>query len=674
MSIDWPKGERFFTDILERSKHGVVVLEISGEIVFENGIISKPLGVKSYTDEISSIDTLCVGDKPLIRIEENADSNDTVELSLCRGNQTATILATVEKITVDSRNYFVLWCQKSVLEDRAASDFSEVVDSSPTSPAFLEQIRELFTSTETTNIAESGLNILTDWIGLDIGCIWLVQEETNDFVRVATTGKATELLSPRPTFDMNRSLAGQAFRRKEAVFDQPKSQSEGSPIDWANLHVPIGSVGVFTVFFPNINELEQQTTYIEGLADLIATALGQLANNQHREESPNNRIPIDQILTGAAEGQDIGEVGKAVSLRLVRNSVCNSAWFVTTDRNGTWREIKSVAGEREPPADPDEFFSRTDGNPISRAIETNTVVVTEQRWTVTNENGNNKKSVSNSVVVPVSYGNHAYGVIVIHDIDDTINENIRWQFRVLGECIGIVASAVEKKKLLLSERVQQLEFEVTDPACLAVAVSNETDADCEIEYQTLTTDGCHLCYLYVKKDTPQEVRDAVESIENISRADVVSTDTEGTLLEVIKPDSGAEVMTDVGATVTQASAEGGIGRLTVEAPVEADVHKIVEAYTTYNTGSRLVAKREVDKSAATVEGLADTLDNTWTKKQRSAMQAAYYAGYFDWPRENSAEEIADTLGISPATFHEHIRAAERKLLETICADNSRVQW
>jgi predicted DNA binding protein len=674
MSINWPGDERFFTEVLESSKHGVVVLGTSGEIVFENGILSDSLGVESYTDEISSIDTLCVRDEPLDRIRENAGSNNTVELSLRRHDQAATILATVEQLTVDATEYLVLWCQESIFENRSTSDFSGVVDSFSTSPAFFEHINGLFSSTKTTNIAESGLELLTDCIGLDVGCIWHFQEETDEFVRTATTGEADKLLAPRPTFDMNRSLAGQAFRRKEAVFDQSEHQPNDDPTDWANLHVPIGGDGVLTVFFTDTVDLERQTTQIEALADLIATALDQLANNQLREESPNNRIPIDQILAGAAQGQDIGEVGKAVSLRLVKNSVCNSAWFVTTDVDGTWREIESVAGEREPPADPDEFFSRADGNPISRAIETDTVVVSEQRWTVTNENGNNKESVSNSVVVPVSYGNHTYGVIIIHDANYAINDSIRWQLRVLGECIGIAASAVEKKKLLLSERVQQLEFEVTDPACLAVAVSNATDTDCEIEYQTLTTDGCHLCYLYVEKDAPQNVRDAVENIENVSRADIVSTDTEGTLLEVIKPDSGAEVMTDVGATITQASAEDGVGRLTVETPVETDARKIVEGYTTYNSGSRLVAKREVDKSAATVEGLAETLSSTLTEKQRSAMQAAYYAGYFDWPRGNSAEEVADTLGISPATFHEHIRAAERKLLGTIFADNSRVQW
>ncbi|MFC7046301.1 helix-turn-helix domain-containing protein [Halobacteriaceae archaeon GCM10025711] len=57
-----------------------------------------------------------------------------------------------------------------------------------------------------------------------------------------------------------------------------------------------------------------------------------------------------------------------------------------------------------------------------------------------------------------------------------------------------------------------------------------------------------------------------------------------------------------------------------------------------------------------------------TDRQRAALEAAYFSGYFDWPRGSTAEEIADSLGISSPTFHQHFRKAERKLLESILAD------
>ncbi|WP_438267412.1 helix-turn-helix domain-containing protein [Haladaptatus halobius] len=44
------------------------------------------------------------------------------------------------------------------------------------------------------------------------------------------------------------------------------------------------------------------------------------------------------------------------------------------------------------------------------------------------------------------------------------------------------------------------------------------------------------------------------------------------------------------------------------------------------------------------------------------MTAAYNAGFFEWPRESTGEEVADSLGVLAPTFHQHLRASERKLL------------
>jgi predicted DNA binding protein len=57
-----------------------------------------------------------------------------------------------------------------------------------------------------------------------------------------------------------------------------------------------------------------------------------------------------------------------------------------------------------------------------------------------------------------------------------------------------------------------------------------------------------------------------------------------------------------------------------------------------------------------------------TDRQRAALEAAYYAGFFEWPREHSGESVADSLGVSPPTFHQHIRAAENKVMQAFLED------
>ncbi len=51
-----------------------------------------------------------------------------------------------------------------------------------------------------------------------------------------------------------------------------------------------------------------------------------------------------------------------------------------------------------------------------------------------------------------------------------------------------------------------------------------------------------------------------------------------------------------------------------------------------------------------------------SERQREAFDLARRQNYYQWPREASAADLADELGVSKATFLEHLRTAEAKLL------------
>lgn len=57
-----------------------------------------------------------------------------------------------------------------------------------------------------------------------------------------------------------------------------------------------------------------------------------------------------------------------------------------------------------------------------------------------------------------------------------------------------------------------------------------------------------------------------------------------------------------------------------------------------------------------------------TDRQREVVREALSRGYYDWPRKITNEELAEELGISRATLHEHLRKAERTLLSSVLAD------
>lgn len=54
-----------------------------------------------------------------------------------------------------------------------------------------------------------------------------------------------------------------------------------------------------------------------------------------------------------------------------------------------------------------------------------------------------------------------------------------------------------------------------------------------------------------------------------------------------------------------------------------------------------------------------------TARQREVLERAHELGYFEHPKGANAGEVARDLGISTATFTEHLSAAQRKLLDAI---------
>ncbi len=62
--------------------------------------------------------------------------------------------------------------------------------------------------------------------------------------------------------------------------------------------------------------------------------------------------------------------------------------------------------------------------------------------------------------------------------------------------------------------------------------------------------------------------------------------------------------------------------------------------------------------------LPNTLESL-TEKQRGALERAYRAGYYSFPRKASLEEIASRLGVPRTTFQSHLRKAEKKIVSAV---------
>lgn len=85
----------------------------------------------------------------------------------------------------------------------------------------------------------------------------------------------------------------------------------------------------------------------------------------------------------------------------------------------------------------------------------------------------------------------------------------------------------------------------------------------------------------------------------------------------------------------------------IEKSYDADIN--IERFTTTYTPSEM----------------RDLPNDGLSPRQREAFQLARARGYYEYPRDVVAQDLADEFGVSRTTFLEHLRKAERELLTGI---------
>jgi predicted DNA binding protein len=126
-----------------------------------------------------------------------------------------------------------------------------------------------------------------------------------------------------------------------------------------------------------------------------------------------------------------------------------------------------------------------------------------------------------------------------------------------------------------------------------------------------------------------------------------------------------QFLAEAGAQGMRGVVEGGTGTMFVEAPGDIDVRQITDAMLTRFDEVELVAKREREPRASGWWRAHGDIGTTLTDRQRSVLQAAYYSGYYEWPRETDAETLADSMGIASTTLLQHLRKGHGRVLEAL---------
>ncbi|MFC3960213.1 histidine kinase N-terminal 7TM domain-containing protein [Halovivax cerinus] len=356
---------------------------------------------------------------------------------------------------------------------------------------------------------------------------------------------------------------------------------------------------------------------------------------------------VNQALVSATSRD---AVERAVCERLAHSDLYRTAcvadvttWTGDADR---WLVAGDQVDSTPPPLDGDGIERRA----LERSEEARTQTIVPEPTT---DDGT-------WAIVPVVYGRTVHGVLGLYTDRTEISDRERAVLGELGEIVGHATNAVEMRQLLSAEAVTEVELESTDDSDSLVEAS--IAAECDLELAGLVPGGeaGHVAYVRLADGDVSVVADELESSGEVRI--IRDGETDGLLDWQVTGDTLLGMLVDFGAKIQHATVEDGRASYTLEIAAESNVRALVDAVEQQFPDTWVVAKREHARPVERADALTEHNLDDLTDRQAEALEAAYRAGYFGWPRDSTAEEVAAVLDISAPTLHAHLRKAEEQIL------------
>lgn len=287
-----------------------------------------------------------------------------------------------------------------------------------------------------------------------------------------------------------------------------------------------------------------------------------------------------------------------------------------------------------------------------------------------NEQVNPSEMVSSIAAVPIIHEEIPYGVVTIYARSpDAFSEPDTKIIAELGRIIGVAIAGLERKQALVSDEGVEGELRV-DGVAETFGIPGESDEPFEIDRIVSTGEGGRfLAYASGSTATVKALSEGVDDLEGIERVDLLGDEsaigeTCRCELQLENPPLIEPIVAN-DAQIRRITFRNNSCRVVLLASASVTIQRITESLQNEFEFAIPLAIRNVNRNESTSRHSSSTVTAELTDRQRGVLEAAYERGYFDWPRETTGVEVAESLDISPSTLSEHMRTSERKLLEAI---------
>jgi len=276
-----------------------------------------------------------------------------------------------------------------------------------------------------------------------------------------------------------------------------------------------------------------------------------------------------------------------------------------------------------------------------------------------------------AVALPITHESDCFGVLCVYATNSAqVDESALSLLEDYAETAGYVFRITTWRQALLSSSPTMIEFtlEQSQHPLFQLADTLPDDATLSVRSVVPRTDTEVLYITDIESVSASDVTVAVTETD-VTRS-IEQYNTEHSLRHgfVVTLPSPERRLAELGAIFHRTVIEDRQVRLTVRVGTETAVRDCVEVLTETVETASITTRWVLQKQSLVSDTDATT---QLTDRQKQALELAIEGGYFQRPRLNNTSELAAALGVSRATYTQHLRAAQQKVL-TNCEWNSNI--
>lgn len=685
---DEPELNLFETLVDEASDAFYIVDPETGEFLDVNDTACEMLGYeRSELLEMGVWDISCLVDSPDAFEEQyglGRVTDGTVETEHVRadGSQFPVEL-TYSTVEVGGKSYRVTTArdisQRKEYE-RKLEKLSAVAD-------------EFFELHSLADVGERFIEISGDMLGFECAAVYRYDDRKGVLHPLASGPKSgvDEVVGDPPVFEAGEGIAWDVFVDGESVrFDDVRTDDAVYNPDTqvrSELLVPLGEHGVVILGDTERGTFDERSvTLVEILASMVEAAFDRVTHRQQIEERErklerrSQEIEILELIRDG--GREISRVfAHPTSGEEIEQTACQQllnirdvslVWIGKTVLDGDGLEPRTVAGdesgylqsgwlnaddssENEP-----SLNALTRGEPV--IVHNIGEGLSRSQW----RKDALRRGFQSVIGLPIVYQNNTRGVLSVYATKkDAFDESLRTILASLCDFLAHADAATERTQALLAEMTTELEFEIRDVSCFFLRAAEQLTTTLELDTIEPEPDGRWRVHVLIDGSIRDECLAMAEQAPEVETVRCTTKDG-GVICELCFSEPFiVSKLANHGVVVREITARNESCRVTVGVPSNIPPSTVTDVVSTLYPESRLLAKRKQSNSPDAAENVQHEALEQLTPRQWEVLREAYRNGYFERPKGTPGTEIAEQMDISSTAFHEHLRAAESKIVDIV---------